>query len=94
MATPFLRASRSLRSAQGASRCFRVPIGSWVAPVRTFTTTSTSQEHSRTGLYDFHLKNEGKMVPFGGYDMPLSYGSVGQGKYYLQDMFLNQTYKV
>lgn len=33
---------------------------------------------SKTGLYDFHVKNGGKMVPFGGYLMPLTYGDVGQ----------------
>ncbi|SPO20101.1 probable GCV1 - glycine decarboxylase, subunit T, mitochondrial [Ustilago trichophora] len=33
---------------------------------------------SKTGLYDFHVKNGGKMVPFGGYLMPLTYGTVGQ----------------
>lgn len=32
----------------------------------------------RTGLYDFHLKHDAKMVPFGGFDMPLTYGKVGQ----------------
>ncbi|UZJ55941.1 hypothetical protein CBS101457_005261 [Exobasidium rhododendri] len=52
---------------------------STIEAVRSFKCSPTSQTHSRTGLYDFHLKNKGKMVPFGGYDMPLSYGSVGQG---------------
>ncbi|KAF9038663.1 hypothetical protein BJ165DRAFT_1531721 [Panaeolus papilionaceus] len=33
----------------------------------------------RTGLYDFHVENGAKMVPFAGYSMPLSYGDVGQG---------------
>jgi hypothetical protein len=33
----------------------------------------------RTPLYDFHVKNGGKMVPFAGWSMPLSYGDVGQG---------------
>ncbi|PPR05233.1 hypothetical protein CVT24_010339 [Panaeolus cyanescens] len=32
----------------------------------------------RTGLYDFHVENGAKMVPFAGYSMPLSYGDVGQ----------------
>ncbi|KAJ3729488.1 hypothetical protein C8R42DRAFT_166719 [Lentinula raphanica] len=32
----------------------------------------------RTGLYDFHLEHNAKMVPFAGYSMPLSYGDVGQ----------------
>jgi len=33
----------------------------------------------RTGLYDFHVENGAKMVPFAGYSMPLSYGDIGQG---------------
>ncbi|TKY90661.1 hypothetical protein EX895_000659 [Sporisorium graminicola] len=37
-----------------------------------------TDELSKTGLYDFHVKNGGKMVPFGGYLMPLTYGDVGQ----------------
>ncbi|KAI6140491.1 glycine cleavage T-protein/YgfZ, C-terminal domain-containing protein [Pisolithus tinctorius] len=32
----------------------------------------------KTGLYDFHVLNGAKMMPFVGYAMPLSYGSVGQ----------------
>ncbi|KAF9785158.1 glycine cleavage system T protein [Thelephora terrestris] len=31
----------------------------------------------KTGLYDFHVENGAKMVPFAGYSMPLSYGNVG-----------------
>ncbi|KAG9049354.1 Aminomethyltransferase, mitochondrial [Tulasnella sp. UAMH 9824] len=32
---------------------------------------------SKTGLYDFHVANGAKMVPFAGYSMPLQYGDVG-----------------
>ncbi|KZP19716.1 glycine cleavage system T protein [Athelia psychrophila] len=39
--------------------------------------TSTG-ELKKTGLYDFHVANGAKMVPFAGYSMPLSYGDVGQ----------------
>ncbi|KAL0063502.1 Aminomethyltransferase, mitochondrial [Marasmius tenuissimus] len=45
--------------------------------VRGYATQSTASL-SRTGLYDFHLKNGAKMVPFAGFEMPLSYGDVGQ----------------
>jgi aminomethyltransferase len=30
-------------------------------------------EMQRTALYDFHVQNGGKMVPFAGYDMPVQY---------------------
>ena len=35
----------------------------------------------KTGLYDFHIANQAKMVPFAGYSMPLSYGNVGQSDF-------------
>ncbi|KAG2041322.1 glycine cleavage system T protein [Suillus americanus] len=40
--------------------------------------TSTEGTLRKTGLYDFHIKNDAKMVPFAGYQMPLAYGNVGQ----------------
>lgn len=46
---------------------------------RHISTTIPSYEAAKTGLHAFHVRNEGKMVNFGGYDMPLSYGNVGQG---------------
>ncbi|KAF9261839.1 glycine cleavage system T protein [Marasmius fiardii PR-910] len=45
--------------------------------IRGYATQSTSPL-KRTGLYDFHLQNGAKMVPFAGYEMPLSYADVGQ----------------
>ncbi|TFK80591.1 glycine cleavage system T protein [Polyporus arcularius HHB13444] len=40
--------------------------------------TSTSGDSLRkTPLYDFHVANGAKMVPFAGYSMPLAYGNVG-----------------
>jgi len=39
---------------------------------------TAAPELSKTGLYDFHVQNGAKMVPFAGYSMPLSYGDVGQ----------------
>ncbi|KAJ8587866.1 glycine cleavage system T protein [Rhizopogon salebrosus TDB-379] len=40
--------------------------------------TSAEGPLRKTGLYNFHVVNGGKMVPFAGYQMPLAYGSVGQ----------------
>ncbi|KAF8521591.1 glycine cleavage system T protein [Hysterangium stoloniferum] len=39
---------------------------------------TTAAELRKTGLYDYHVANKAKMVSFGGYLMPLSYGDVGQ----------------
>ncbi|KAK0215133.1 hypothetical protein IW262DRAFT_264933 [Armillaria fumosa] len=39
--------------------------------------TSATEPLRKTPLYDFHVQNGGKMVPFAGYSMPLSYGDVG-----------------
>ena len=33
----------------------------------------------KTVLYDFHVENGAKMVPFGGYAMPLAYEGLDQG---------------
>ena len=38
----------------------------------------TSFQLKKTPLFDFHRAQGGKMVPFAGYSMPLSYGDVGQ----------------
>jgi aminomethyltransferase len=46
--------------------------------IRTMATSAVKRENAKTGLYDFHVRNKGKMVPFGGYAMPLTYGDVGQ----------------
>ncbi|KAI6150689.1 hypothetical protein BKA82DRAFT_4118635 [Pisolithus tinctorius] len=54
----------------GVSGCFP-----WL-PTRRLSTSNESLR--KTGLYDFHVQNGAKMVPFAGYAMPLSYGSVGQ----------------
>ncbi|KAL8980012.1 MAG: hypothetical protein Q9177_005993 [Variospora cf. flavescens] len=33
-----------------------------------------------TGLYDLHIKHGGKMVPFGGFSMPVQYADLGVGE--------------
>ncbi|CAE6515929.1 unnamed protein product [Rhizoctonia solani] len=48
-----------------------------VASARTFA-TATDAPLRKTVLYDYHVANQAKMVPFAGYSMPLQYGSVGQ----------------
>lgn len=47
-----------------------------IKSVRKLATATT--ELRKTGLYNFHLENGAKMVPFAGFSMPLAYGSVGQ----------------
>ena len=46
------------------------------APARLL---NASLQLKKTGLYDFHVANAAKMVPFAGYSMPLSYGNIGAG---------------
>lgn len=56
-----------------------------LAAARAFSTTGTvrnAPEALRTPLYDFHLENKARMVPFAGWNMPLSYGEVGQGEHF------------
>ncbi|WVQ71006.1 glycine cleavage system T protein [Cryptococcus sp. DSM 104548] len=42
------------------------------------SSASIAEELKKTPLYDFHVAQGAKMVPFAGYSMPLSYGQVGQ----------------
>ncbi|KDQ61979.1 hypothetical protein JAAARDRAFT_55242 [Jaapia argillacea MUCL 33604] len=64
-----LRLSNALRITQTSSP-------NKLGGVRRLATST--EELKKTGLYEFHVKNEAKMVPFAGYSMPLSYGTVGQ----------------
>ncbi|KAK4560461.1 Aminomethyltransferase, mitochondrial [Recurvomyces mirabilis] len=40
----------------------------------------TEAEPGKTGLYDLHLRYGAKMVPFGGYSMPVQYSDLGVGE--------------
>lgn len=44
--------------------------------VRNFSLSNARSLHT-TVLHDFHVANEGKMVEFAGYSMPVQYGKVG-----------------
>ena len=44
------------------------------------TSLRSMAEYQRTPLYDFHVENRARMVPFAGWSMPLSYGEVGQSQ--------------
>ncbi|KAI5450012.1 Aminomethyltransferase, mitochondrial [Naganishia albida] len=52
--------------------------GSIPQTVRSYASAGITEPLKRTPLYEFHVKNGGKMVPFAGWSMPLSYGDVGQ----------------
>lgn len=41
--------------------------------IRKFCKSQTHLDLKRTCLYDFHVHNEGKMVPFAGWEMPVQY---------------------
>lgn len=41
-----------------------------------FSTDSTDVNIKKTSLYEFHVKNGAKMVPFAGYSMPLQYNDL------------------
>lgn len=81
MALPTLHARWLVRSLESALKSTQAASRYMPVHSRGFVATVLLQKHARTGLYNFHLRNQGKMVPFGGYDMPLSYGNVGQGKH-------------
>ncbi|XP_063448466.1 aminomethyltransferase, mitochondrial-like isoform X1 [Mytilus trossulus] len=43
--------------------------------IRKFCKSQTHLDLKRTCLYDFHVHNEGKIVPFAGWEMPVQYKS-------------------
>ncbi|CAI6084451.1 unnamed protein product [Clonostachys chloroleuca] len=43
---------------------------------RHYSAAAASEELKKTPLYDFHLANQGKLVPFAGYHLPIQYGSL------------------
>ncbi|TIA12131.1 glycine cleavage system T protein [Aureobasidium pullulans] len=42
--------------------------------------SSAEQANSKTGLYDLHVSKGAKMVPFGGFMMPVQYSDLGVGE--------------
>ena len=42
--------------------------------------SGTSDTLKQTALHDLHVANGGKMVPFGGYSMPVQYSDLGVGE--------------
>lgn len=52
------------------SRSFRT------SSIKNAAASNTSASLSRTGLYDLHLKHGAKMVPFGGFEMPVQYSDL------------------
>lgn len=45
--------------------------------VRCFASHGSTGKVERTALYDFHVKNGGKIVNFGGYSLPVQYADQG-----------------
>lgn len=52
------------------------------ASQRRYTSQSSSPSDTlkKTALHDLHVANGGKMVPFGGYSMPVQYSDLGVGE--------------
>ncbi|KAI8090576.1 aminomethyltransferase, mitochondrial-like protein [Thamnidium elegans] len=44
---------------------------------RCYAAAANSEPIKKTALYDFHVKQGGKMVPFAGYAMPVTYSNMG-----------------
>ncbi|KAM7359163.1 aminomethyltransferase, mitochondrial [Cochliomyia hominivorax] len=44
---------------------------------RNFASPASNDKGERTALYDFHVKNGGKIVNFGGYSLPVQYSDQG-----------------
>lgn len=72
-----LRTLRPLNAALPSSRILskrrRLASTDEVSAVQLLWTSLDTVQLSRTPLYDLHVAHGGKMVPFGGYSMPLAY---------------------
>jgi aminomethyltransferase len=64
----------SYRIQTSTSQQRRLP-SKFCLPIRHASSTSTASELQKTPLYDLHLAHGGKMVPFGGFHMPVQYSS-------------------
>lgn len=49
-------------------------------PTRQYASQAAAASPAKTLLYDLHLEHGGKMVPFGGYLMPVQYSDLGVGE--------------
>ena len=89
VATPLLRSCRLntlYRTTTGPSafitRLQRLPSKiqqATPAAIRCYA-SSSEQASAKTGLYDLHVAKGAKMVPFGGYMMPVQYSDLGVGE--------------
>ncbi|KAG0216076.1 hypothetical protein BGX28_005971 [Mortierella sp. GBA30] len=46
---------------------------------RAYSAAATGEVLKKTVLYDYHVENGGKMVPFAGWSMPVQYANLGVG---------------
>ena len=71
---PELVALRMLRSSLSGSR-----VRLLAAPLRRHLAAAADAPLRRTPLYDSHIALGGKMVPFGGWEMPVQYDKTEKG---------------
>lgn len=66
---------------QGAGRLstLRIPPGR-LLQCRHASSDAADSTIKRTGLYDIHIQHGGKMVPFGGFSMPVQYSDLSVGE--------------
>ncbi|KXJ95806.1 hypothetical protein Micbo1qcDRAFT_157882 [Microdochium bolleyi] len=64
-------------STTGSARPSIVATGQLHAGRRSYGSSSETGPLQRTALYDLHLSHGAKMVPFGGFEMPVQYSGLG-----------------
>ncbi|KAJ9627617.1 Aminomethyltransferase, mitochondrial [Taxawa tesnikishii (nom. ined.)] len=81
---PFYRAlsqtSPASRPGYRTLACRPAALAVTVPGGRYASSSAADQSLDKTGLYDLHLEHGGKMVPFGGYLMPVQYSDLGVGE--------------
>lgn len=67
-------------STSASSLCYGCYKTSQYAGLRQYSTTPSPAELRRTPLFDLHQRHGAKMVPFGGFSMPVQYDDLGVGE--------------
>ncbi|CAD6892657.1 unnamed protein product [Tilletia laevis] len=72
------RAAVAARSSSAAVRAIPAVTRAPTSAAFSSSASSRAADLARTGLYGLHKKLGAKLVPFGGYEMPLTYAGTGQ----------------
>ncbi|KAH8174025.1 aminomethyltransferase folate-binding domain-containing protein [Sarocladium implicatum] len=76
MKTSTMMASRALRAGRTGTVTARAPRAISASQLRCASSSSSNANLKKTPLYDLHIANGGKMVPFADHSLPVQYSSL------------------